>query len=253
MKELLNNILKKWGDVVHLCIVIPMFILCALAFGITLTPAVMFVKWVMEQTTDQSLFVHSLSFALSLGAAFYIFAFTLILVLPFLNLVLFATPKPWRGPYYSIKVLPWYIHNGLTYLARFTVLEFMTPSPFNNLFYRLMRMKVGRHTQINSSHISDPALVVLGDEVTVGGSVSILAHYGQGGYLVLTPTVIEDKVTLGLKCSIMGGVHIGKGAKVLPHSVVLPKTKIGAGEIWAGVPAKKLTQEEIDGLKNQRD
>lgn len=253
MKEFLNNILKKWGDAVHLFVVLPMFFLCAVAFGITLTPAVMTVRWISEQTGDQGLFLNSLIFALSLGMSFYIFAFSMILVIPFLNFIFRATPKPWRGRYYSVKVLPWYIHNGLTYLARFTVLEFLTPSPFNNLFYRLMGMKVGRHTQINSSHISDPGLVVLGNEVTVGGSVSIMAHYGQGGFLVLSPTIIEDEVTLGLKASIMGAVHIGKGAKVLPHSVVLPRTKIGAGETWGGVPARKFSQADLDALKTQRE
>lgn len=253
MKELANTILKKWGDVIHCLVMLPMFILCALAFGITLTPAVIVVKWVITQTEGHGVLLSSLYFALSLGLSFYIFAFTLILVIPFFNLVLWATPKPWRGPYYSFKVLPWYIHNGLTYLARFTVLEFLTPSPFNNLFYRLMGMKVGHQTQINSSHISDPGLVVIGNNVTVGGSVTILAHYGQGGFLVLSPTVIEDKVTLGLKSSILGGVHIGKGAKVLPHSVVLPKTQIGPGEVWGGVPARKFSQEEVDALKNQRE
>jgi serine acetyltransferase len=39
----------------------------------------------------------------------------------------------------------------------------------------------------------------------------------------------------------MGGAQIGKGAKILPNSVVLPKTVIPAGETWGGVPAQKIT------------
>jgi acetyltransferase-like isoleucine patch superfamily enzyme len=68
----------------------------------------------------------------------------------------------------------------------------------------------------------------------------LCAHYGQGGYLVLAPIKIGDKVTVGLRSSIMGGVTIGEGAKILPHSIVLPKTQIPAGETWGGVPAQKI-------------
>ncbi|HPI40887.1 MAG TPA: hypothetical protein PLJ21_08785, partial [Pseudobdellovibrionaceae bacterium] len=122
--------------------------------------------------------------------------------------------------------------------------------PFNIWFYRRLGMKIGRGCQVNSTHISDPSLITMGDKVTVGGSVTIVAHYGQGGFLVLAPVVIEDNVTLGLKATIMGGSHIGKGAKILPHSVVLPKTKIPENETWGGVPAKKLSLEELNQLRS---
>jgi acetyltransferase-like isoleucine patch superfamily enzyme len=121
----------------------------------------------------------------------------------------------------------------------------LTPSPFNIWFYRRLGMKIGKHCQVNSTHISDPSLISLGDRVTVGGSVTLVAHYGQGGFLILAPVVIEDQVTLGLKATVMGGVRIGRGAKVLPHSVILPKTQIPEGETWGGVPARKILPEEL--------
>jgi serine acetyltransferase len=51
---------------------------------------------------------------------------------------------------------------------------------------------------------------------------------------------IGDGATIGLKASVMGGAKIGKGAKILPHSVVMPKTVVPDGETWGGVPAQKL-------------
>lgn len=147
---------------------------------------------------------------------------------------------PWRGPYYSAACVNWYVHNGLTYLARFTILEFITPTPFNLLFYKLMGMKIGRGTQINSSNISDPSLIEMGENVTIGGSATIVAHYGMGGFLIISPVKIGDGATIGLKATILGGVEIGAGAKLMPNSVVLPRTIIPAGETWGGVPAKKI-------------
>ena len=77
--------------------------------------------------------------------------------------------------------------------------------------------------------------------------MTLLAHYGQGGFFsVLAPVKIGDGVTVGLKASIMGGVEIGMGAKIIPHSVVLPKTIIPPGETWAGFPqAVCLDQETL--------
>ncbi|MCB0350065.1 MAG: hypothetical protein KDD38_02705, partial [Bdellovibrionales bacterium] len=162
-------------------------------------------------------------------------------IIPLVNFLLRSKPKVFRGPYYSIDFLRWYIHNALTYVARYTFLEFITPTPLNLLFFKMMGMHIGRGTQINTTNISDPALITMGNYVTIGGSATLCAHYGQEGYLVISPVKIGDKVTIGLKASVMGGVEIGDGAKIMPHSAVLPKTIIGAGEVWGGVPAVKLS------------
>jgi len=53
-----------------------------------------------------------------------------------------------------------------------------------------------------------------------------------------------------LKASIMGGVTIGDDAKIMPHSVVLPKAKIGPGETWGGVPAVCLKSPQEDKKKD---
>ena len=103
-----------------------------------------------------------------------------------------------------------------------------------------MGMKVGIRTEINTSNISDPGLITLEEGVTIGGSATIIAHYAVHGYLIIAPVHIRKNATIGLRAIIMGGVEIGEGAKILPNSVVLPKTIVPAGETWAGIPAKKL-------------
>ena len=54
--------------------------------------------------------------------------------------------------------------------------------------------------------------------------------------------VLEPNVWLGARCVILKGVHIGKGAIVGAGSVVTKS--IPAGEIWAGVPARRLRASE---------
>lgn len=248
-KGLFETALRNAAATIHVLSVLPMFAVAGICFGTGLYPAVLVFRWIYQSTHDWNFFLSSFAIAVAIGLSYFIFALSLITVIPIYNFIFRANLKPWRGPYYSFEAVTWYIHNGLTYLARYTILELLTPSPFNHLFYKMLGMKIGKHSQVNTTNISDPSLISIGDKVTIGGSVTIVGHYGQGGYLVLANVVIEDNVTVGLKASIMGGVHIGKGAKILPHSVILPKTQIPAGETWGGVPAKKLSLDDLKQTK----
>jgi len=103
-----------------------------------------------------------------------------------------------------------------------------------------MGMKMGDNVIINTTAIADPGLIEVGERVTFGGSCSVMAHYAQGGFMVIAPTKIGSGATIGLRAIIMGGVEIGEKAKVMAGSFVLPKTIIGPGEVWGGIPAVKL-------------
>jgi len=128
--------------------------------------------------------------------------------------------KPFRGSYYSLTSVPWYFHNAFTYIVRYTFLEFITPTPLNLLFYRMMGMKIGKGAHINTTNISDPALIEIEDKVTIGGSVHIIAHYASKGYLIVERVKIRKGATLGLKATVMGDVEIGEGAVIGAGAVV---------------------------------
>lgn len=232
--------LRKFKTLMHILSMFPLYLVACLALGVCITPGVYFFQLVYNFTSSWWSGFHNFAIGVSIAVSYFLYGCSLIFMAPSLNFLFRAKLKEWRGQYYSVESLRWFIHNGLTYLARFTFLEFVTPSPVNILFYKMMGMKIGHGVMINSTWISDPSLIEIGDKTTIGGSVTIVAHYGQGGLLVISPVKIGSKCTIGLKASIMGGVEIGDGAKVLPSSVVLPKTKIPAGETWGGVPAQKI-------------
>ena len=184
---------------------------------------------------------------LALAASYFTYGLTLLLVAPSLNLVLGGRLRPYRGSAVSLAALRWYVHCTLTLVVRYSFLEFVTPSPFAQLYYRLMGMKIGRHVTINSTAIADPSLIEMEDGVTIGGSASIMAHYAQGGYLVISPVRLRAGATIGLRAIVMGGVEIGEKAKVLAGSFVLPNTRIPAGETWAGIPAQRIELDRGEG------
>ncbi|MCM0606287.1 MAG: hypothetical protein KA715_09365 [Xanthomonadaceae bacterium] len=193
--------LRRFKTVVYLLTILPLYFLCSLLMGLCFIPGVKLYQYIDVATTTSSEFMRYFSLGTAVATGFFLYGFSLVLVIPTTNFLLRAKPKVFRGPYYSIDFLQWYVHNALTYLMRYTFLEFITPTPFNLLFFRLMGMKIGHGTQLNTSNVSDPALIEIGDRVTVGGSVTLCAHYGMGGFLILAPVRIGNNVTLGLKSS----------------------------------------------------
>lgn len=224
----------------------------ASALGLALAPAL----WVWHVGTtwsaDFSPWSRYALSGLTLSAAFFVFGFALLTIVPVYNFVLPTRVKPFKGGYYTIHAVPWALHNVLFYLVRFTFLPFVTLTPFGIWFLKAMGMTIGRHAFVNTELISDPRLITLGDDVTLGGSVRIFAHYGGGGNLVIAPVSIDDRATVGIGATIMGDVRIGKNAVILAHSAVLPGSRVGDGETWGGVPARPISREEMDRIKAER-
>lgn len=240
IKGIFEILLRRFKVLMHLVTMIPVYFFMSLILALAITPSIFLWTAVTKLVALQNVWVQNFAMALALALGYFCYGFSMLFISPAMNFLLVRRLKEWRGPYYSAESLKWFIHNGLTYILRFTFLEFITPSPLSLLFYRMMGMKIGRGVMINSTWISDPSLITLGDKVTIGGSVTIVAHYGQGGLLIIAPVRIGARSTIGLKATIMGGVTIGEDAKILPHTVVLPKTVIPAGETWGGVPAQRI-------------
>jgi acetyltransferase-like isoleucine patch superfamily enzyme len=66
---------------------------------------------------------------------------------------------------------------------------------------------------------------------------------------VIAPAVVGKRATLGLASCLMGDVIIGDNAVLLPHSVLLPGSRVGTGETWGGLPARPIAREDMDLLK----
>lgn len=235
-----EGVLRRSKHLVLGSILVLIYIVMAALIGLSLIPAVALVSHLFSWSEGFSTVIRLFIQGFSLGLGYLVYGFSLIIIVPQVNRLIRPLVKPFRGPAYSNGAFGWYFHNILIYLVRYTFLDWITPTPFNIFFYQQMGMKIGARTEVNTSNISDAALITLEDGVTVGGSVTIIAHYATGGYLIISPVVIRKNATLGIRAIIMAGVDIGERATILPNSVVLPKTVVPAGETWAGIPAKKL-------------
>lgn len=246
----LDRLLRRFARISYHVYVGLVIAIAASALGVALAPALAVWGAAVSWSAGLPAVGRYAVEGMGLSAAFFTFGFSLLAVVPAYNFVLPTRARPFKGGYYTIHAAPWFLHNALFYLVRFTFLQFVTLTPPGVWFLRAMGMKVGRHTFVNTELISDPRLITLGNDVVLGGSVRIFAHYGGGGHLVIEPVVIEDKATVGIAATIMGDVRIGAGAIILPHSAVLPGSRVGPGEIWGGVPAQPIPRDEMDRIRD---
>ena len=110
--------------------------------------------------------------------------------------------------------------------------------------------KLGKGVQINTAHVNDAGSVTLEDGVVIGGNAIINAHLTEKGELVMAPVSIGKDALIGMGSVIQPGCVIGEGAIVASRAVVPKWTKIPAGEVWAGVPARCIRL--ADGSKPEQ-
>ena len=79
---------------------------------------------------------------------------------------------------------------------------------------------------VHVTHETGPTHI--GNYVTIGHNVTVHA------------CTIHDHALIGMGSTLLDGCEVGEGAIVAAGALVLQNTKIPAGEIWGGVPAKYL-------------
>lgn len=129
----------------------------------------------------------------------------------------------------------------------FTVLhEFGRGSlkPFTTVFAvplvaKLFGAQIGRDIALGG-HVVDPQFISIGDEAIVGQDSVVTAHTIVSGTLILAPVFIGARATVGVHAVVMSGVRIGEDAVVAAGAVVPPDTEIPPGELWGGVPARRI-------------
>lgn len=113
------------------------------------------------------------------------------------------------------------------------------PIPFMRLIYLLLGARLG-HNTYSSGLIYDPLFVQIGNDSVIGESALLVPHVIEGTRLAHYPIHIGNHVTIGAHAVVLAGVMIGDDAIVSAGAVVTKGTRIGPGEVWGGIPARRL-------------
>ncbi|BAL93712.1 acyltransferase [Rubrivivax gelatinosus] len=133
--------------------------------------------------------------------------------------------------------------NILFYLMVFNSLvrTHFVPVPLMRLVYLALGARLGRDSY-SAGALLDPPLTFIGDRCIVGHDAVVFTHVIEGDRFELHTVRIGHDVTIGAHAVVMPDVEIGDGAIVSVGAVVTKGSRIGPGEIWGGVPARRLSQ-----------
>lgn len=150
--------------------------------------------------------------------------------------------RPYRGKYPQIAASA-YIDPAAVVIGDVVIGEDASVWPRTVVRGDVHYIRIGARTNIQDGcvlHVmKDEYPLILGDDVTVGHSVT------------LHGCTIESRVLIGMGCIILNGAVIGSGSIVAAGSLVTERTMIPPGSLVMGSPAKvrrPLAEADIESI-----
>ena len=223
--------------------VVSIFSVETLVFGLSGLPAFLFWTWALSWATPPWPLVRPVILAMSLVPAYLSFAVTLILLSAGTTRLFgwrTANDGAWRLADLDWPLLNWARYMISTHVVRVLVGTFFRSSPLWTWYMKLNGAQIGRAVYINSLSISDHNMLEFGDGVVIGENVHLSGHTVEGGVVKTGRVRLGRGVTVGLGSMVGIGVEAGERCQIGALSVVPKNTKLDAGVIYAGVPARRI-------------
>jgi serine acetyltransferase len=212
----------------------------ALVWGLPAAPAVLFYEWASDAFGSSTAWLDAVWTGLTLSSTAIVYMLLLIFFSALIQFVLHVRIKEHTVVrLHSMTTIRWAICGQIGRSTR-PVLQHLVPSFVANAYFRICGAKIQIGAQINSALLNDPNLLTIESDVVIGGGAIINGHLVERGELIFSPILIEKGALIGTGAMIQPGVQIGPDA-VIASQAVVPKYKvIPAGEVWGGIPARKI-------------
>lgn len=121
------------------------------------------------------------------------------------------------------------------------ILEIIPMGRMKNSYLRLIGMKIGKNSLVGGV-IKDPCITTVGDNTTMGEYAIIYGHIHnfEKGTIFIDAVHIGSNCVIGAGAIIMPGVVIEDKVTVAAGALVTKGKRLTSGNIYAGIPAKKI-------------
>ncbi len=113
-------------------------------------------------------------------------------------------------------------------------------TPFKNVLWRLMGVRIGSSVFDDGTQIPEPTLTAIGDECVLNFWSKIQCHSQEDGTFKCDRTTIGAGCTLGVEALVHYGVTMGDGSMLAPDSFLMKGEEVPAHARWGGNPAREM-------------
>jgi non-ribosomal peptide synthetase-like protein len=138
-------------------------------------------------------------------------------------------------------------HERLWKVPADTYLNFFNGTPFKNLIWRLLGVRLGRGVFDDGCYLTERTLVSIGDHVMLNAGSKVQCHSQEDGAFKSDHTVIGADCTLGVGAFVHYGVTIGDGAVLDADSFLMKGETVPPATRWGGNPAAEVPAQHVVG------
>jgi len=113
-------------------------------------------------------------------------------------------------------------------------------TPFKNVLWRLIGVRIGRRVFDDGAIVEDPSLTAIGDESVLNYRSKIQCHSLEDGTFKCDRTTVGAGCTLGVGAFVLYGVTMGDGSVLAADSFLMKGEDVPRGARWGGNPAREM-------------
>jgi non-ribosomal peptide synthetase-like protein len=131
-------------------------------------------------------------------------------------------------------------HERFWKLCADSYLTFFNGTPFKNVIWRLLGVRLGRRVFDDGVFMTERSFVTIGDDCTLNAGTVIQCHSQEDGAFKSDRTAIGARCTLGVGAFVHYGVTMSEGAVLAPDSFLMKGEEIPQRAQWGGNPAREV-------------
>ncbi len=158
--------------------------------------------------------------------------------------------KPGRYPLWGVYYYRWWLSQRLISL---THAKWFQVSPLMNFYLRALGADIGKDALISEFDAGAIDLVTIGAGAALGGKLKLANARVEGNELVIGPIEIGADAYVGSSCAIEESVVIEEGGALEDLTSLPSGSRVGAHELWAGSPGRRVGEVDESKLDAQVD